>query len=305
MIHRRSMLKSLMLACPWLVITSPAIRLNAQAVTSEVQRRTLSFRGEEREYFVRLPENFNPENIYWPLVVIHGGEGNDPAHWFATEVYNNVNELSFDAIVVWPTLTSSSGRRFASHGEDEFLLRVLDELGDEYQLRAKMLLTGYSGGGHFSHRFALQNPGQVEAVAPFAAGHWTTPDGTLLTNSLGEVSDPVAFFSDEANAQSVSEGFSYMFDPEVARAAGNPAKAGAKDIPFLVMCGMRDPRFSVTQQFAEVLREEGYMIRAEWTETPHSCSGGTDEVCMAEFQSEFDKYYLRVVEFFQELTTGA
>ncbi len=291
MIQRRTMLKSLMLA--WPCVAGPlGKRSFAQGRSDEPLRRTFSFGGELREFFVRLPIDFDPDKIYWPLVVVHGGRGNGRTFWMADAVRREADELSLDAIVVAPSfsLKDRRGPAFASLGEGEFLERILGELRDEYRLRAKILLTGYSRGGQFTHRYAFQNPEQVEAVAPFSSGTWTTPDGRLLIESFGEVRDPSSFLADGTNAASIPERLRDMFEPRVARAAGLKAKSGAKDIPFLVMCGTLDPRLSVAEVFARSLEAGGYMVQTGWPRTPHGRRG--------EYPDEFAKYPQRAVEFF-------
>lgn len=300
MVQRRTVLKSLILACPWIAATSTGSQLWAQAGSDGALRRTLKFREEEREYFVRLPDDFDPDKLYWPLVVVHGGRGSGRTFFMAEALRREADELGLDAIVVAPTFPSLGDHRgpaFPSLGEGEFLELILEELRSVYRMRPKMLLTGYSRGGQFSHRFAFQMPQQVEAVAPFASGTWTTPDGRLLIESFGEVTDPSSFLADGTNARAIPERLGDMFEPRFARVAGLKAKAGAKDIPFLVMCGALDPRLSIAKEFSHSLEAEGYMVQTEWPHTPHV---GWDKD-----PDEFAKYSRRAVEFFVKHTAEA
>ena len=115
----------------------------------------------------------------------------------ATGIRRAADDLALEAIVVSPSFSNDdfNASRFPVLGEGAFLKGVLEELRREYRLRSKMLLTGYSLGGAFSHRFAFRNPELVEAAAPFAPAQWTTPDGRLLIDSLGEVESPESFLS--------------------------------------------------------------------------------------------------------------
>ena len=129
-------------------------------------------------------------------------------------------------------------------------------------------------------------------MASFASGTWTTPDGRLLIESFGEVPRPDTFLIDPENRSLVVERLSGIFSPRVAGVAGLAPKPGAKNIPFLVMCGSLDPRYEIARQFVQALEKAGYRVESEWPRTPHGSR--TD----AEFQAEFKKYSRRTVEFF-------
>lgn len=304
MIELRSLPRIFMLACLCIAVPSSAWELQAQEGPNIPIRGTVAFGGVEREYFVQRPQNFDPDKLYWLLVVVHGGGGNGRTFIIASGVPDAADELGLDAIVVAPSFSNTDflASRFPVLGEGAFLKRVIEELRGEYRLRTKILLMGYSRGGQFTHRFALRNPDHVEACAPFASGTWTTPDGRLLIQSVGEVRDPESFLTSETNATAVPERLRDLFEPRVARVAGLHAKSGAEDIPFLVMCGTLDPRFDIAQQFARSLEAEGYMVQTEWSRTPHGCRD--DEECRAEFQAEFEKYSRSAVEFFLRVTEG-
>lgn len=99
---------------------------------------------------------------------------------------------------------------------DEALLRLLDRLAAARQIAGRpILLTGFSGGAQFAHRFAATWPGRVARLAPVAAGWYLWPDRELAW----------------------PEGF-----------AGQPAEfppldlAGLMAIPTRVICGTRDRR---------------------------------------------------------------
>ena len=260
-------------------------------------RRTFKLGGVEREYFVRLPRTFDPDKTYWPVVSVHGGGGNGRNHFLSIAVREKADRLGLDAIVVSPSFSNTDfeASRFPVLGEDLFLKKVLEQMREDYRLRSKILLTGYSRGGQFSHRFAFAEPDLVEAVASFSAGTWTTPDGRFLIHTYGEVKDPKAFLGYAPNASLVSERFKDMFSLRVANVAGNRPNRESTKIPFLVMCGSLDERYETTKAFALSLIDAGFEVEAGWPRTAH---GGRDK---EEFKAEFEKYSSRAVEFFKRV----
>lgn len=265
------------------------------AAPADPIRRTLVFRGTEREYFVYLPPGFNRNTKYWPIVVVGGGNGR---FFLSTGIAQRVAESRFDAIVISPSGLNDdiNATRFPTLREGEFIQDVLREARTEYPLTPKMLLTGYSRGGQFAHRFALAFPEQVEAVAPFASGTWTTPDGRFLVEEVGEVRNPRTFLSNAGNASTVPARLRDLFEARVAAVADSRAAAGAQKVPFLVMCGTLDPRLPIAKEFVRSLESLGYRVAVEWPRTPHSCP---DDKCRVEYKTEFQKYSRAAVEFFQ------
>lgn len=262
-------------------------------------RKTLKFNGENREYFVRLPMNFDPEETYWPLVSVHGGNGNGKTHFLAKAVRQEANGQGLDTIVISPSFTNRDfqASRFPDLGEGAFLEAVLQDVRSKYQLREKILITGYSRGGQFSHRYALRNPEGVLAAAPCASGTWTTPDGHLLMEGVGTVEDPNTFLTKTKNLSGVPERLHGMFNQRVGNAAGLKAREGSKSVPFLVMCGSLDTRWDIARSFAYSLKSQGYEVETSWPRTPH---GGRNS---HEFQWESEKYAREVIRFFMRTVT--
>ena len=120
-------------------------------------RQTVMSDGEEREYFVRLPANFDPTKQYWLLAVIHGGRGNGRQEHLG-RYWPGVQEKGLNAILVTSSMRSpESGGSFAfpSQGEGRILVKMIEKLRATYQLRPRILLAGFSGGGNFVHRYPL------------------------------------------------------------------------------------------------------------------------------------------------------
>ena len=264
-------------------------------------RRTMELGGVERDYYIRLPNNFDPEKKYWPLVTVHGAGGSGKNDFLADGMQQKANVYGLDAIIISPNFSNedSLASSFPSLGEGRFLKLVLGELHGEYNLESKILLTGFSRGGQFSHRFAFANPGLVRAVAAFSSGSWTTPDGRLLIQKHPPIENPKEFFSSAEKAADAPESMKFLFNPQFANIAGNRADPEANKIPFLVMCGKMDgSRLPLARDFALSLIEAGFEVEAGWPKVPH---GATSTF---EFQSEYESISSRTIEFFQRVVDG-
>lgn len=279
----------------------PAVVSGQTPPGGEPVRRTLAFGGSEREYFLRLPPRFDSTKSYRPLVVVHGAGGNGRTFFLATGIARLVAERGLNAIVIAPSFRNDddNASRFPALGEGAFLDEVLKQVRAEYRLEPRILLTGYSRGGQFAHRYALVHPERVAAVAPFASGSWTTPDGRFLAEGIGEVRDPKSFLSDSANASKLPPRFRDLFEPRVAAVVDARAAAGAGEVPYLVMCGTLDPRQSIAKEFVNSLKALGYQVAVAWPRTPHGCR---DAACRAQYAAEFEQYSQRAVEFFERVT---
>jgi predicted esterase len=279
-----------------LAVLSSAQKL-LKASTEEPICKSFTFMDSEREYFIWLPKNFDPSKTYWPLVVVHGGGqiNNGLTFWMTPPIRSIADKLGLPAIVISPSfnLKDPVAQQYPAGVEGQFLKAVLKQVHKTYNLYPRILLTGYSRGAQFSHRFALWNPDLVEACAPFAAGAWTTPDGRLLTYSLGEIKNPKQFLTSQQADEGIPQS---LKDPRVAEFAGDKAAPGAERIPFLVMCGSLDKRFRIAKGFAKSIRQVGYKVETEWPRTPHV---GRDK---EKYRTEFDKYPRGAVEFFLRVT---
>jgi poly(3-hydroxybutyrate) depolymerase len=275
-------------------------QLRGKGTTYLPVRRTIAYGGAEREYFLGFPPDFDRTKSYWALVVVHGAGQHGRIPFPNTAMARFTTELGLDAIVVSPSFSNDDDKasRFPSLGEGEFLERVLTQLRKEYALRPKILLTGYSRGGQFAHRYALAHPDRVAAVAPLASGTWTTPDGRFLVEGIGEVRKARAFLADSRNVSKVPDNLRTLFQPRVAAVAETRAAAGAREVPYLVMCGTLDPRLPIAEEFVRSLQSLGYHVSAEWPRTPHGCD---DAACWQQHRSEFEKYLRRTADFFRQV----
>jgi pimeloyl-ACP methyl ester carboxylesterase len=263
-------------------------------------QRTITVGGSQREYFLGLPPNVDRTKPYWALVVVHGAGQHGRIPFPNTGMARFAAELGLEAIVVSPSFSNDdyNANRFPSLGEAEFLDAILKQLRTEYALRPKILLTGYSRGGQFTHRYALAHPERVAAAAPLASGTWTTPDGRFLVEGIGEVRNARAFLTDSTNLSKVPDNLRDLFDPRVPAVAEARAAAGAREVPYLVMCGTLDERLPIAKEFVRSLESLGYRVSAEWPQSPHGCDNAA---CWQQHRSEFEKYLRRTVEFFRDV----
>jgi hypothetical protein len=268
--------------------------------TEESIRYSFDYNGIEREYFVWLPKDFDVNQIYWGLVVVHGGGGNGQTFWLTKYMRSVSDKMGLQAIIISPSFLKDdpNAQRFPILGEGAFLKHILDKIHSQYRLQSKILLTGYSRGAQFTHRFALWNPAIVQACAPLSAGSWTTPDGRFLMFSIGEVINSELFLASPKNSKDLPASQKSLFEYRVAKVAGRPASPGARSVPFLVMCGILDERFEMAKEFARTLDSLGYTTKTAWPRTPH---GGRKK---DEYRTEFGKYSQVTVEFFLRVTKG-
>jgi predicted esterase len=272
----------------------------AQNLSQSIEpiRYVFEHRNIEREYFIWLPKDFDVDHTHWALVAVHGGGSNGRTFWLAGDLRRAADESGLKVIVISPSFLKEDPnlQRFPVLGEGAFLKHMIEDVNNRYQLHPKILLTGYSRGAQFTHRFALWNPAFIQACAPLSAGSWTTPEGRFLMYTLGEVEDPESYLASPENGQGLRASQKNLFDPRVAKVAGQPASSGAKEIPFLIMCGTLDERLEITKEFARSLKKHGYTVRTGWPRTTH---GGRNKDA---YRAEFEKYSRITVEFFLRVT---
>lgn len=125
-----------------------------------------------RDYFVELPENFNPEKKYWLFVLVHGHKGN------GEKTIGKIKKYQFkdECITVAPSFPwdPKMGGYYQMLGgnSDKQLLDIFKTLGEKYKLHDRMLLWGHSGGAQFTHRFAMAHHKTVLACASSSGGSW-------------------------------------------------------------------------------------------------------------------------------------
>ena len=259
-------------------------------------RRTLTFQNQEREYFVWRPPKFDSSKQYWVVAAVY-------ANPMLRNLQKAIAASGLDALIISPTFRRDDINlvRFAVSPERDYFSEVIKAVRAEYVVKPRILLTGYSQGAQFAHRYAFAHPDEIEALAPLASGTWTTPNGRLLIEEIGEVRDARKFLSNKDNKKTVPDRLADLFTADVAAVAEIKAVKGTERIPVLVMCGTLDPRLPIAKEFASDLATSGYRVFTEWPRTPHVCARG-DQKCGAEFRDEFYRYSTKTVEFFQQVT---
>ena len=136
-------------------------------------------------YCAYIPENYNEqaENRYALAVVVHGTDRGMTAY---REHFVDFAEAN-DCIVLAPlfpvgipsegNLTNYKLIKAGDIRYDRILLAMVEEMAAKYRLEAeRFLLYGFSGGGHFAHRFFYLHPKRLAGVSIGAPGVVTLLD---------------------------------------------------------------------------------------------------------------------------------
>lgn len=139
-------------------------------------------------YCLYVPPSFSPEHAdAFELVTIVHGSARTP-HTYRS-LFKEFAERH-DCVVLAPMFPS----RIFVEGEevnykflrchdirfDRLLLQMIDEVRSRYRLRAdRVLMHGFSGGGHFAHRFFYLHPERLMGVSIGAPGMVTLLDPAL------------------------------------------------------------------------------------------------------------------------------
>ncbi len=132
-----------------------------------------------------VPEDYDDEaeDRYRLLVAVHG---TGRANWLYRDGFAAFAERH-RAIVLAPLfpggitapgeLGSYKLLRSGALHYDQVLLSMVDEIGEKYRIDGdRFALFGFSGGGHFAHRFAYLHPARLAAVSIGAPGVVTLLD---------------------------------------------------------------------------------------------------------------------------------
>jgi len=125
--------------------------------------------------YVYLPDQIDPQKTYQLVVGVHGagGQGKGAAGMASWAKRG-------DVIVIGPSFIlkpNAPGMTYYQMGDGvhaEKLLKLFKDLGEEYRLRDKMFLHGFSGGSQFVHRFTMENHKYVCGVSAHSGGSWAT-----------------------------------------------------------------------------------------------------------------------------------
>jgi poly(3-hydroxybutyrate) depolymerase len=135
-------------------------------------------------YCLYVPTAHQDETRTLPLVVIQHGTGRNAEHYRTmSREFCEKNECVVLA-PLFPAGIVEEGdlhgfKQILQHGVryDQVLLDIVDEVQARWRVDgSKFLLHGFSGGGHFSHRFAYLHPDRLRAVSIGAPGRITRID---------------------------------------------------------------------------------------------------------------------------------
>ena len=188
-----------------------------QTALADDGQQSLTFKGEQRTYLVRVPDAVKPtessksSQSLMPLVlVLHGGGGNAINAEKTTGFTEKAQQHGF--IVVYPEgsrrwrkkrLIWNSGHCCgkAMHEKVDdvgFISALIDKLVKERPIDPKKVyVTGMSNGGMMSHRLGIELSDKIAAIAPVVAtvfGDELKPTQTvsaLMINGVLDTSVPV------------------------------------------------------------------------------------------------------------------
>jgi len=75
-----------------IVFLAHAITQNLSS-SEEPIRHVFCYNGIEREYYVRLPKDYDIDQTYWALVAAHGGGSNGRTFWLANDLRRAADKM--------------------------------------------------------------------------------------------------------------------------------------------------------------------------------------------------------------------
>lgn len=127
-----------------------------------------------QQYYVDLPDGFDPGREYPLLVAVHGAQRTARTYARLCREWDTGGR----SIVVAPLFEGAYQTLGLGQGErvDLRLLEIVDEVAGRYPVSVDAFaLFGYSGGGQFAHRFLYLHPDRLTAVVVGAPGTVTLP----------------------------------------------------------------------------------------------------------------------------------
>lgn len=138
-------------------------------------------------YFAYIPSSYQEkEDFEFPLTVIVHGTGRTAQEYrdafadYAEKMNSIILAPVFPAGIAFPEEVSSY--KFIQYDGihyDDILFAMIDEISDKYRIKKdKFLLHGFSGGGHFTHRFLYLHPERLLGASIGAPGRITYIDSS-------------------------------------------------------------------------------------------------------------------------------
>ena len=129
--------------------------------------KTIQSGGVERQYFLYVPDNLNPNS---PLFIsCHGGMGHTYQNQKTVMKWLPQAADTASIVVVFPVGTVSLGWDLDGMTDVNFMLDMIDAVKADYNIDdTRVYMTGFSSGGLFAYYMAQKAPDRVAAVVSFS-----------------------------------------------------------------------------------------------------------------------------------------
>jgi poly(3-hydroxybutyrate) depolymerase len=158
---------------------------------------TVNINGKNRQYIVKLPDNYDNTKPYRFIFGLHWRDGtmNDVANGGSIKPYYGLPQLvNNSAIFVAP---DGLNRGWANNGGEDitFLQNILKTTSDDLCINENLRFSmGWSFGGAMSYSLACSLPKDIRAVAVFSGG---------LVSGCSGGTEPVAYYGQHGVSDSV------------------------------------------------------------------------------------------------------
>ncbi|HKJ50694.1 MAG TPA: PHB depolymerase family esterase [Gammaproteobacteria bacterium] len=147
----------------------------AAAAAEQLSHVELMHDGAARDYELYVPPSDNGDSALPLVLVLHGRSGSGERMAHLTDFEARAAEHNF--IVAYPDSLNGTwnylyGIPGAPEGADDvgFLLRLIDEIGEQYRIdRKRLYVAGISNGGFMAQRLACEHGSGIAAFASVAA----------------------------------------------------------------------------------------------------------------------------------------
>ncbi|MBS2010022.1 MAG: alpha/beta hydrolase fold domain-containing protein [Cyanobacteria bacterium SZAS TMP-1] len=176
-------------------------------------RETVKLDGQERQYFLHLPKDYDPAKSY-PLIMVfngwgdHKGQGGVAAGAEGMEPTTGMSDRADKDNFIVAYMDGSprhnhswnNGEWFFSHENDiKYTRNTMDAISQAANVdQSRIYLAGYSQGGSFAHKAAIELSDRVAAVA--TVGGWLSgkekkPDNPVSVLEIHAGKDPTVPFN--------------------------------------------------------------------------------------------------------------
>ena len=144
----------------------------AEPTEEEYLIETFTYKGEEREFILYLPDVYSDESSLPLVVYLHSYGWNAKRGMWNTDFNEVAEEYGF--VIVYPNAApnwNSGQTSFPTPESDDvaFIKAVISEMHDLYNINLdRVYATGYSNGGHMAYRVACEASDVISAIASVA-----------------------------------------------------------------------------------------------------------------------------------------